>query len=170
MWLAPALSGVSHAEQRPYTMADNVRLSPQMRTRVAQLARRYHARTGQRLHVTSGTRSPRQQAEAMYDKLRLGVRLTRLYRDYEAASEITQAYRSHRRAGRSRCIGAIARVIRGQVRRGRFISRHLHASAVDIRSRNMNRRQRRIFREIVREAGDIELLEEGRPPHWHLQM
>ena len=165
-----AIASAGRAEDRYFTAEEDVRLSGRMESTLRRIARRYHERTGQRLHVTSGTRSPRQQAEAMYDKLRLGVRLTRLYRDYEAAAEIQQTYRRHRRAGRRRCVRAIARVIRRQVDRGCFISRHLHASAVDVRSRTMSARQRRVFREVVREVGGVELLEEGRPPHFHLQM
>lgn len=170
--LVLGLSLVSSAEaERPaYTMDDGVRLSPEMRSTLQSIARRYHQRTGQRIHITSGTRSPNQQARAMYDKLVRGQRLTRLYRDFEAASAIQQAYRSHRRQGRGQCVAAMSEVIRQQVRRGCYISRHLVASAADVRSRNMTRRQRRIFRQVVREVGGVMLLDEGTPPHWHLQL
>lgn len=160
----------SRAEAPHYTLADGVRLAPEMRGTLAQIADAFHRRTGRGIHVTSGTRTPREQADAMYDKLRLGVRLTHLYRDFDAASEIQSTYHDCRRRPRSRCVREIARVIRRQVRRGCFISRHLRASAVDVRSRDMSRRERRIFQQVVEGFPDVSLLEEGRPPHFHLQM
>ncbi|MEC7518404.1 MAG: hypothetical protein VYE22_00995 [Myxococcota bacterium] len=158
------------AEAPHYTLAEGVRLAPEVRQTLGQIADAFHARTGRGIHVTSGTRTPREQADAMYDKLRLGVQLTRLYRDYEAASEIQSAYRGCRRRARQRCVREIARVIRRQVRRGCYISRHLRASAVDVRSRDMSRRERRIFEQVVRGFAGVSVLEEGRPPHFHLQM
>lgn len=161
----------SAAAERPsYTRDEGVRLAPQMRRALERIARRYHERTGRRIHVTSGTRTPREQADAMYEKLRRGQRLTRLYRDYEAAAAIQHAYRRHRRRGRRRCVAAMARVIREQVASGCYISRHLVSTAADVRSRNMTRRQRRIFRRVVAELGEVSLLEEGTPPHFHLQL
>jgi len=135
-----------------------------------QIAAEFRRRTGQRLHVTSGTRTPDQQARAMYDKIRLGQRLTRLYRDYDAASEIQTAYRRNRRQGRAATVRAMAAVIRTQMGRGCYISRHLYASAVDVRSRNLSRRNRRVFRSVVQSVGGVQLLEEGTPPHFHLQL
>lgn len=168
--LSLAMVSSAEAERPAYTVEDGVVIAPEMHAALQRIARRYHSRTGQRLHVTSGTRSPHQQAGAMYDKLIRGQRLTRLYRDFDAASAIQQAYRRHRRQGRGRCVAAMSDVIRQQIRRGCYISRHLVASAADVRSRNMTRRQKRIFRQIVREVGGVALLEEGTPPHWHLQL
>lgn len=102
-------------------------------------------------------------------KLRRGQRLTSLYRDFEAASEIQRAYRHHR-ASSSQCIQAITRVIQEQMRRGCYISRHLRAGAADVRSRDMTPRERMIFREVVSSVREVALLEEGVPPHFHLQL
>jgi len=165
-----SLAAPSAAEETSYTTEDGVRLGAEMERTMEEIASEFRRRTGRRLHVTSGTRSPDQQARAMYDKIRLGQRLTRLYRDYDAASEIQAAYRRNRRQGRSQCVRAMSEVIRGQIRRGCFISRHLYASAVDVRSRNLSRRHRRVFRNVVRAVGGVQLLEEGTPPHFHLQL
>ena len=165
-----SLSATSAAERSSYTSEGDVRLGPQMERTMEEIAAEFRRRTGRRLHVTSGTRTPDQQARAMYDKIRLGQRLTRLYRDFEAASEIQTAYRRHRRQGRAATVRAMAEVIRAQIARGRYISRHLYASAVDVRSRNLSRRHRRVFRSVVRSVGGVEVLEEGRPPHFHLQL
>lgn len=166
-WTGPSRG---HADAPAYTVAEDVELAPRMRRVIARIAREFRQRTGRGIHVTSGTRSPRAQAAAMYFKLRRGQRLTRIYRDYDAAAEIQRAYRRHRRRGRSACVRAMARVIRAQVRRGCFISRHLRASAADVRSRDMSRREQRIFRQVVSRHGEVSLLQEGTPPHFHLQL
>lgn len=168
--VALGVAAPSHAEERAYVADRGVSLGPEIADAIDRIAIEFHRRTGRDIYVTSGTRSADQQAQAMYDKLRFGQRLTRLYRDYRAASEIQRAYRRHRRSGRRACVGAMARVIRTQMGRGRFISRHLRASAADVRSRDMTRRQRRIFRDVVRAVGGVRLLEEGTPPHFHLQI
>lgn len=174
----PALLGIalagapdtSAADTRRYTVADGVQLGGRMERVIARIAREFHRRTGRGIHVTSGTRSAREQARAMFHKLRRGQRLTRLYRDYDAASEIQRAYRRHRREGTGRCVRAMARVIRSQVQRGCYISRHLRASAADVRSRDMTRREQRIFRQVVAGFDEVSLLQEGTPPHFHLQL
>ena len=153
-----------------YTVEDGVHLGPQMEPVIVRIADEFHRRTGRSLEVTSGTRSPVEQADAMYDKITLGQHLTSLYRDFDAATEIQHAYRSHRREGRARCVSAMAQVISRQVRRGCLISRHLSASAADVRSRGMNRRERGIFVQVVRSVRGVSLLEEGTPPHFHLQL
>ncbi len=160
----------SHADGRLYTLEEGVHLGSSMRAALNRIAREFHRRAGRGFVVTSGTRSPNEQAEAMYQKIRLGQRLTRLYRDYDAAAEIQGAYRANRRRGRQACIRAMARVIDAQVDRGCYISRHLRASAADVRSRDMNRRERRIFEQIIGAADDVSMLAEGVPPHFHLQL
>lgn len=168
--LSLLVSHVGSADSPHYTLEEGVELGARMESVLGRIAREFHRRTGRGIVITSGTRSSRDQAEAMYDKLRLGQRLTSLYRDYDAASEIQDAYRAHRRRGRGACVAAMARVIDGQVRRGLYISRHLHASAADVRSRDMSRRERRVFEEVVRGIPEVELLAEGVPPHFHLQL
>lgn len=64
----------------------------------------------------------------------------------------------------------MAQVIERQIQRGCYISRHLRASAADVRSRDMTHRERRIFEEVVARFSEVTLLAEGRPPHFHLQL
>ncbi len=167
--LVLAAPSLSRAEPS-YTLEEGVRLGPQMQGVILRIAEAFHRRTGRRLVVTSGTRSPLEQADAMYEKLLLGQRLTSLYHDHEAAMEIQEAYRRHRRERRERCVAAMAHVIQRQLMRGRVISRHLLAGAADIRSRGLDRRERRIFEEIVAHMPGVSLLVEGAPPHFHLEL
>jgi hypothetical protein len=157
------------ADVSHYRLEPGVRLGDDMRPVIGRIADDFHRRTGRGIVITSGTRSSREQADAMFDKLRLGQRLTSLYLDFDAASEIQSAYRSHQRRGRGPSVTAMARVIDAQMRRGCFISRHLHASAADVRSRDMSRRQRRAFEQAVAGVPQVSLLAEGTPPHFHLQ-
>jgi hypothetical protein len=166
IWFALPVRAFDHA----YTMEDGVELGPRMEGVLQRVGEQYRHRTGHEIHVTSGTRSPEAQAEAMYDKLARGQNILRLYRDEDATREIVQAFRSTRRRDRNASVRAMAGVIRAQMRRGVYISRHLVAGAADIRSRNMSRRERRIFEGLVRQEHDIELLPEGAPPHFHLQL
>lgn len=155
----------------PYRLRSGVRLAPPTELALADLAARFHVRTGRRLLATSGLRGAWRQARAMYIKLRLGVRITRVYRHRALAREISRAYRRARRAGRSRVatIAAMAKTIERLACQGLFISEHQRASAVDVRSRGLTRRQRRALRRVVRRLGGrVELREERRPPHFHL--
>ena len=164
------LSVSASADGPAYTTEQGVTLSPRMEGVLQRIGESYRGHTGREIHVTSGTRTPESQAEAMFDKLANGQSLLALYRDAEAAREVTQAFRANRRRGRDAAVRAMAAVIRAQVRRGCFISRHLSAGAADVRSRNMSRRERRLFERIVRQMPDVELLAEGSPPHFHLQL
>jgi hypothetical protein len=164
--VAPAQS---QAAAHHYDLEEGVRLGPQMEAALGRVADEFHRRTGRGIVVTSGTRSAREQAAAMFIKLRLGQRLTSIYRDQRAASEVQTAYRQHYR-NRDEAVGAMARVIDDQVRRGCYISRHLRASAADVRSRDMSRRERRIFHEIIDRDPALTLLIEGTPPHFHLEL
>jgi hypothetical protein len=169
-WLGLSLTPRrASAQGLPFTMEPGVALSGPLRGAVAELAVAFRQAAGRTFHVTSGTRTPLEQAQAMFDKLASGGSLTGLYRDYDAARQIEQAYRGSRRAGRVRCVAAMARVLAGQVARGLYISRHLHAGAVDIRSRDMNSRDRRTFRRVASRQRGVRVLEEGRPPHFHLE-
>ncbi len=168
--VATILASVPASAELPYTVDDGVQLSPRIESLLTRIATEYRRRSGRTLHVTSGTRTPQAQAEAMFDKLRHGQNLLRLYRDEHAANEIVHAFRVERRRGRPAAVHAMAEVIRGQMQRGCFVSRHLSAGAIDIRSRTMNRSQRRIFANIVGAMPDVELLPEGAPPHFHLQL
>jgi hypothetical protein len=168
--IAAPSGGQAALIDRPYGVEEGVRVGAGIADLLHRIAGEFHRRTGRGIVVTSGTRSAEEQADAMYEKIRLGQRLTSLYRDTAAATEIQSAYRTNRRAGRNACVRAMAAVINAQVGRGLFISRHLSSGAVDVRSRDMSRRERRIFASIVAQYPAIELLDEGVPPHFHLEL
>ncbi|WP_437595000.1 hypothetical protein [Sorangium sp. So ce1000] len=159
-------------EERRYVILPGVELAPAVEKKVAEIASAYFRRTGKELVVTSGTRDPARQAEAMRELFRHGADVLGLYKDKTAAREIKSAYEHGVSADHSpeATIAALERVIRAQIDRGVFISAHLREGAVDIRNRDMTPAEKRAFLEGVDEVGGVFALEESRPPHYHLQI
>jgi hypothetical protein len=130
----------------------------------------YYKKTGQRLVITSGTRDAARQAKAMYKMIRLGADITGLYRNKTAAREIKAAYTRSAGKPAEAVVMAMYDTIRDQIDRGVYISAHLRAGAVDIRNRTMSPSQKKAFEQSVAEVGGASLLEETKPPHYHLQL
>jgi hypothetical protein len=174
-WVGPGSAlGRARADgaggRAPFTTEPGVVLTPPLRSALTRLAGTFQEATGRSFHVTSGARTPHEQAVAMFEKLLSGGSLTGLYRDYDAARELERAYQRARRQGRGQCVRAMRRVLERQIARGCFISRHLHQGAVDIRSRDMTTAERRTFRRLASRQRGMRVLEEGRPPHFHLEI
>ncbi|WP_437301598.1 hypothetical protein [Sorangium sp. So ce426] len=169
---APGVTPAEADEERRYVVLPGVELAPAVEQKVAELASAYFRRTGKELVVTSGTRDPARQAEAMHELFRHGADVLGLYKDKTAAREIKSAYEEGRSAEHApeATIAALERVIRAQIDRGVFISAHLREGAVDIRNRDMTPAEKRAFLEGVDEVGGVFALEESRPPHYHLQI
>jgi len=141
-------------------------ISPRAHSALARLGDRYYEQTGAEVTVTSGRRTPRGQAQAMYDNLRRNRR-TR-YANEKAYDEILKLYNDvvASRASQQDTVGAMTRVIEQQVSRGVYISAHLTGDAVDVRSRDMSLWQRRQFQEAVRAVG---ARWRDETDHYHLQ-
>ncbi|XXY55156.1 hypothetical protein WME91_04800 [Sorangium sp. So ce269] len=159
-------------EERRYVLLPGIALAPAVEEKVAEIASAYFRRTGKELVVTSGTRDPARQAEAMLELFRHGADVLGLYKDKAAAREIMSAYEEGLSTEQppEALIAALEQVIRAQIDRGVFISAHLREGAVDIRNRDMTRAEKRAFLDGVEEVGGVLALEESRPPHYHLQI
>ncbi|KYF73423.1 MULTISPECIES: hypothetical protein [Sorangium] len=159
-------------EERRYVLLPGVALAPVVEEKVAEIADAYFRRTGKELVVTSGTRDPERQAEAMHELFRHGADVLGLYKDKAAAREIKSAYEEGLSADQppEALIEALEHVIRAQIDRGVFISAHLREGAVDVRNRDMTPAEKRAFLDGVEEVGGVLALEESRPPHYHLQI
>ena len=150
-----------------------MRLTVPVEHRVSQLADHFFAKARRELVITSGTRSPEEQATAMYLKLILRSDLRRLYRKWEAAQEIKRAYSAGwtKRLRRPQIIAAMADVIRAQMKEGIYVSPHLKAGAVDIRSRSWRAGTKAAFQRAAASFSGLRLLrEEKTPPHFHLEI
>jgi hypothetical protein len=165
----PAKEVVPARGARFATLPD-VRVSHRVADKLSRIADHYHKRTGKTLVVTSGTRDPHDQAEAVYDKLVGGDDIVRLYRNKDAAMELKSVFDRTRPRGRAATIAAMERTIKGQIARGIFISSHLRAGAADIRSTDMTPLDRRHFVEGALATKGVSVLYETIPPHFHVQL
>jgi hypothetical protein len=168
----PSLSKQALPPGARYTVLSGVTLSPAVASRVQQIDEAFFRRSGKHLTVVSGTRDPARQARAMIRVVELGGSLTRLYGDREAAREIQQSYERARAARKKpeEVVAAVQATIQAQIQRGTYISAHLRAGAVDVRNTTLTEAERKAFRAAVREVGGVSLLEEHRPPHFHLEI
>jgi hypothetical protein len=155
-----------------FSQLSDVVLSGPVADKVDEIDDAYFRRTGKHLTVTSGTRDSVQQARAMYKMMRLGGDPLRLYRNKEAAREIKRAYEQGRGAKKSAddIVTDVHSVIQKQVARGVYISAHLRAGAVDVRSRDLSRAEKKHFTVSIAGMKDVQMLEEFTPPHFHLQI
>ncbi len=59
-------------------------------------------------------------------------------------------------------------VIKAQMKKGKYISKHLNVGAVDVRSRDMSAKEKEAFKKSAKKHAKTVILEIT-PPHWHLQ-
>lgn len=166
----PALA--KHAPGQRFEIAPGVQMPAHVAARVAQIDDGFSRRTGKHLMVVSGTRDPARQARAMIRVMQLGQSLTKLYEDREAALEIKQSYDRALAARKTpvEVVSAVQATIQAQIDRGTYISAHLRAGAVDVRNTTLTEAEKKAFRAAVREVSGVSLLEEHRPPHYHLEI
>jgi hypothetical protein len=130
----------------------------------------YYLWTGKKITITSGARTPRQQAEAMYDNWHYRWNTGTHYTHAEAARDIREAYESSIKLHQSKhaTIDAMTSVIENQVRRGVYISSHLTGRAVDVRTRDLSAGERSIFELLANRLDSVDRVvrEEN---HDHLQ-
>ena len=152
-----------------YSIKAGVTLSLAIKGKVEKIATPYFAATQHKFTVTSGQRSAKSQASAMYTKIAAGSKLTD-YRDQTSAQAIKAAYDAGVKARQSRdkTVADMVAVIDAQIANGVYISKHLRDGAVDVRSRDMDETQRAKFKEEAEKVATSVLLEKF-PPHWHLQ-
>ena len=155
-----------------FSQLSDVELAGPVADKVDEIDDAYFRRTGKHLTVTSGTRDAASQARAMYKMMRLGGDPLRLYRNKEAAREIKRAYEQARASKKSPddIVSEVYSVLQKQVARGVYISAHLRAGAVDVRSRDLSRAEKKHFTTSIAGMKDVQMLEEFTPPHFHLQI
>lgn len=148
-----------------------IELNPLLREAISDVAAIYFKKTKRKLEITSGIRSPSRQADAMYVKLASGGSLA-IYGRQALTQPIMAAYREGRkkRWTRERTVAAMANVIKRQMDEGHFLSRHLQGRAFDVRVKGMTGRQRSAFIQAVKQAGGLRLLQETKPPHFHIEL
>ena len=107
--------------------------------------------------VTSGTRSARQQAQAMFTKIELGDATLRVYRDRQFAQSIIDVFPN---------IVQATKIVEEYASSGGGSS-HLRGLGVDIRSRNLTARQIQSIIDVSTTLNGKAILERT-PPHIHI--
>lgn len=158
-----------------FVLADlRIVLPPFVAAALTQLSDRFYSMTQLDLRVTSGCRTPANQAEQMFRILSDGNTLKH-YINQKAAREILATYQRARKDGKSpeSIIADIADVIQKQVSKGVYISNHLRGGAVDISKRGMSAKQMDDFRQAVKSMGlrrPVENEGAGSQPHFHVEL
>lgn len=107
--------------------------------------------------ITSGTRTPAQQVAVMFEKLRLGDDLSKIYADKNFAREITAAYPD----------SAKALEIVERYAKTNKASAHLRGLALDIRITDLTPAQQSTVIDTAKSMGAYTLYETT-PPHIHI--
>lgn len=154
--------------------ARDLRLRGADEEKLRRIAGRYFKATRKRLVVTGGTRTPERQAELMIEKLRHHDDLLALYEHKAAATEIANTYRdaSSRSRSRKQVARAVSDVIKAQMARKIYVSKHLQSGAVDVRSWGMTAPQEKALKDAFKEEPGVSMLDErkGPEPHFHLNL
>ena len=146
-----------------WNAAPGVTLTSELRAALDELAEEWHAVSGRRLHVTSGTRTSAEQAPAMLRRLRAGGRRElRTYRNRAAADEVGDAGEN------GGAEAELAAVIQRQVDRKVYLSAHLVGRAIHLRARDLDEADRDQL--VALAGGHGRALYEGVPPHLQLEL
>lgn len=152
-----------------YSLKTGVTLDAGIEKKVKKIADAYHKLSKKDIVITSGTRSTKSQASAMYGKTSGGDKLT-VYKDQMSAKAILNTYDAGVKAKKSKAeiIDDIKDRLDEQVKKGKYISKHLKKGAVDVRSRNMTASDKTNFKKAAAGVASAIILETV-PPHFHLQ-
>ncbi len=162
-----ATTGSKATSTRYYRVREGVVLNENAKAKLSAIGQEYQRKTGKTIDITSGTRTPYQQAGAMLTKIQLRDDFSE-YKNRQALSEILATYRQAKADGKSdkQTKQEMADTIQNQVNQHSYISRHLQGGAADVSLKGLDQGA---FREAVRSVTGQEPLYEGKPRHFHLQ-
>jgi peptidoglycan hydrolase-like protein with peptidoglycan-binding domain len=162
----PASSGVFIARDgEHFVVASAILMTGDLQGKVANVANRYFAITGNGLIVTSGYRPPDRQAKAMFTKITTEgeTSVRNIYKNKTAIDEILNIYRKNK-GNPTVAIAEMQRTIEGQIKRGMFISNHLLSNAIDVRKATTNLAS---LRTAVSQVGGRVVVEGN---HYHIEL
>ncbi len=145
-------------------------LTPAVEQKANEVADAYFAQTGKKIVLTDGLRTAADQAARVLVKIQLND--LSIFLNQKAAQEIKRAHDSAVNAGKAKAqvLAAMTAVIEDQITRKVFLSKHLTGRAFDVRSNDMTAQQKQVFKQVVQHVGGVSMLDEGKPPHFHLQL
>ena len=153
-----------------------IRISNKIKPIINSLGLEFKKKYHKLITITSGTRSAKEQAGAMYSnfKKEKGTATQRKkYRNKKLFDEIATAYNKYKDKTSMLCISAMEKVIKSQIQKKKYISLHLIDSAVDIRTRTLSTEEIDFLIGLIK-ARNFELKYQdkrnNKNPHIHLQL
>lgn len=138
-----------------WSLARGVELPPNGAVFLDRLAAKV---PGVPLFVTDGSRTTADQARVLQVKRELGDDLHALYAQDDLVDELLKVEGEK----------AMTWVLDDQVKRGRYLSRHMRKDALDLRSKTLTSDQVSRIMQAATELGAKPLFE-GKPPHLHIE-
>ena len=150
--------------------SSSVILTSSLEKKADEIADAFFAQTKKDIVITDGVRTAADQAVQIYAKIRAND--LAIYLNHKAAQEIKKAYDIATAANKPKAdvLKAMTAVIEDQIKRKVFISKHLTGRAFDVRNHDMTPKQKQVFKQVVQHIGGASMIEEGKPPHFHLQL
>lgn len=152
-----------------------IKLSPHVVSIVDEIGKEFRDKYSKFITITSGTRTPNDQALAMYNNFEKenGTGLQRQkYKNKGLFDEIAKVYEAERIKGRDRCIEEMTKVIEGQVKMGNYISMHLTQKAFDIRTQDLKMEEVDFLLTLIQKRAFLSYQDKSlsKQPHIHVQM
>jgi hypothetical protein len=148
-----------------WSAASGVVLNDQLRRFLDRLA----ARLSFPIYVTSGIRTPEAQARALAGKVAAGSTrqaLDDLYAGSAILEVLGAAWPNVPGATFNEAVAT--QILKAQVARGIYLSRHMRGDAVDLRVSNLSAGQVEAVRSAAAALG-AEVIVESQPPHIHIE-
>ena len=145
-------------------------LTPALEKKAGEIADAFFSLTKKDIVLTDGVRTALDQATQVYAKI-LAHDLT-IYTNQKAAQEIKAAYDKAVSSGKAKAevLRMMAEVISTQMKNRVYISKHLTGKAFDVRNMDMTASQKKVFKQVVQNVGGVTMIQEGKPPHFHIQL
>lgn len=160
-----------------YFLKDSsVKVSPSMKPIISEIGNKFKQKFNKTIWITSGTRTAKEQASAMYNNFskEKGTEIQRKkYTGKKLFDEIATIYYLYKDKGKTICVQKMEKVIKDQILKEKFISLHLVESAVDIRTRGFQKKEIDYIIELIKTKRSILSYQDKRndaQPHIHLQL
>jgi len=152
-----------------YSTKGSVKVPVGIKSQLKTIADAYYTSTKKDVVVTSGKRTEKSQAEALYTRFNKGGDV----KDYIAQKEakaVKKAYDDAVKLKKKKpdIIDEMEKILKAQIKNRKYLSKHLSSKALDIRKKNMSKAEQKAFLKACK-ATAKKCLVEGTPEHFHLQ-
>jgi len=152
-----------------YSTKGIVKIPLSIKSKIKKIADAYYKATQKDIVITSAKRTASSQASALYTRFKNGGDVRDYIKQTEAKA-VKQAYDDAVKAKKNKTdiIKAMTQTLEGQIKKGNYLSSHLSSKALDVRSKNMSKTEKKAFLKACKAVAN-KCLVEGTPQHFHLQ-